>query len=280
MYDQIGTILHAINFMENHIQQQIMVGDVADAVGYSPFHFIRLFNQVVHHTPYDYLIRRRLTEAALEIAGSKHRLIDIAQDYVFANQETFSRMFHKMFHLSPSECRKKNGISPRLLYQVKTVEDLRFASQIESRAPSVVDLEDVHLFGLMTEITPGVFSSQSRWTGRQHELHEYCGMNPDTRLFEVLISTDCKWQKVYSFIGTEEKNLGAKPVTLTSIRIPGGTYARIMSGLNDHLPALRYLYSTWIPKAGLLAGLNMNIRQWDSVKENNAVLVPVQKPSC
>ena len=54
----------AVTFIEDCLQENIKVADMADAVNFSLFHFCRTFNKIVHHTPYDYLIRRRLSESA------------------------------------------------------------------------------------------------------------------------------------------------------------------------------------------------------------------------
>ena len=70
MCDQVAPIFQAIEFIESHLQEDITVAQIADAAGYSLFHFMRKFNQMVHHTPYDYLIRRRLTEAAKALIHS------------------------------------------------------------------------------------------------------------------------------------------------------------------------------------------------------------------
>ena len=68
-----AVIARAIDYIEAHLQEDISVADMAASVSYSLFHFCRMFNEATHQTPYDYMIRRRLTEAAralLERSGS------------------------------------------------------------------------------------------------------------------------------------------------------------------------------------------------------------------
>jgi AraC-like DNA-binding protein len=60
----LDLMAQAIDFIEAHLRADVTVGDVAAAVSYSVYHFCRTFNQVTHYTPYDYLMRRRLAEAA------------------------------------------------------------------------------------------------------------------------------------------------------------------------------------------------------------------------
>ena len=60
----LASMFKAIEFIENNLKREITVADIADAVCYSLYHFCRTFNGAVHHTPYDYLMRRRLSDAA------------------------------------------------------------------------------------------------------------------------------------------------------------------------------------------------------------------------
>lgn len=84
-------ISQAVDFIEDNLKEAIAVADVADAVSYSLYHFCRTFNQATHHTPYDYLMRRRLSLAAQELLQTDKKIIEIALDYQFNSPETFSR---------------------------------------------------------------------------------------------------------------------------------------------------------------------------------------------
>ena len=105
MNSRIRAIRCALDFIEGHLGEDISVGDIANAAGYSLYHFIRTFNQVVQHSPYDFLMRRRLTEAARDLLATDHKILDIALDYCFHNHETFSRAFKRMFQTQPSQFR-------------------------------------------------------------------------------------------------------------------------------------------------------------------------------
>ena len=105
MSAQLNIICAALEFIEENLRNEISVGDIAASAGYSLYHFIRKFNQTVHHSPYDYLMRRRLSEAAHELLASEHRILDIAFDFCFHNHETFSRAFKRLFATQPNQWR-------------------------------------------------------------------------------------------------------------------------------------------------------------------------------
>ena len=87
--DDITGMARALDFIESHMCEPVGVADMAAAVSYSLYHFCRTFKAATHFTPYDYLMRRRIAEAAREVLESERKLIDIAFDYQFNNPETF-----------------------------------------------------------------------------------------------------------------------------------------------------------------------------------------------
>jgi AraC family transcriptional regulator len=126
MEERILSISRALDFIEAHLREEVRVEDMAASCGYSLFYFIRLFDQTVHHTPYDYLIRRRLTEAAQEILYNRRRLLDIALDYRFQNAETFTRAFYRVFRIKPSELRKDGRMDGRLMLPARSTAQLLY----------------------------------------------------------------------------------------------------------------------------------------------------------
>jgi AraC family transcriptional regulator len=106
--ENLDAILLALEAVESGMQSPIQVSDLAAAAGYSLFHFTRLFNRIVHHSPFDYLIRRRLSQAAHDLKSADTRILDIALTYQFNSHESFTRAFKRMFGIPPSQCRGKS----------------------------------------------------------------------------------------------------------------------------------------------------------------------------
>ena len=100
-------ILAALDFIEHHLHAPITVAAMADAAGYSLYHFCRLFGKTTRHSPYDYLMRRRMTLAANDVIAGERKIVDIALDYQFESHEGFTRAFGRMFGLAPLEARKQ-----------------------------------------------------------------------------------------------------------------------------------------------------------------------------
>jgi AraC-like DNA-binding protein len=103
-------ILQALEYVEANLQTVIQVADIANAAGYSLYHFCRMFGKLTRHSPYDYLIRRRMTLASDAVILSDRKLLEIALDYQFESHEGFTRAFTRMCGVTPTEARRRQSI--------------------------------------------------------------------------------------------------------------------------------------------------------------------------
>lgn len=125
MTADLSPVLRSIDCIERRLRGPFRVADAADAAGYSLFHFSRVFSQSVRQSPYEYLMRRRLSQAALDLLESGRRVLDVALDFQFDTPEGFSRAFKRMFGQQPQQFRKQNRLDPRLLMPRLTEDCLR-----------------------------------------------------------------------------------------------------------------------------------------------------------
>src|SRR5512140_1016069 len=86
---------------------------VAARIGYSVQHFSRLFHSLTGESPGDYILRRRLTEAARRILVEPIPIAQIAREGGWTDYETFSRAFKRQFGVSPSCAKDNPGLSVR-----------------------------------------------------------------------------------------------------------------------------------------------------------------------
>jgi AraC family transcriptional regulator len=141
----------AVTYIEDHLIKDITIADIAASSGYSLYHFIRVFNQSAHHTPYDYLIRRRLSEAAVELVTNNQRILDISLQFQFNNHETFSRAFKRMFSIQASKWRERGVIPYQSLHPALSLAYLEPIRRIGIQRPVLVEWETIQLVGLMTQ---------------------------------------------------------------------------------------------------------------------------------
>ena len=175
---QLDSMYAAVEFIEANLKQPIRVADMADSVSYSLYHFCRTFNATVRHTPYDYLMRRRLTESARELVQSDRKIIDISYDYQFNNPETYSRAFRRMFAMQPSQWRKRGLIEDRRLMPRLSLAYLEHINRGEYLKPVLVEKGAFQVAGLMTLVAGDRAVTEKLWEILAQEL-ERLGIKPE-----------------------------------------------------------------------------------------------------
>lgn len=103
-------ISQAIDYIENHLTQPGTIEEAAAEIGYSRYHFSRIFLSMTGLTPASYLRKRRLSEAACELVSSSRRILDIALKYQFGSQEAFTRSFRREFGVNPGHYRQRGQL--------------------------------------------------------------------------------------------------------------------------------------------------------------------------
>jgi AraC-like DNA-binding protein len=93
-------------WIDANSHRPIDLEDAAAQAGISPFHFLRLFSDVLGVTPHQYLVRSRLRHAARRLADDDSPVTDIAYDVGFNDLSNFVRTFHRAAGASPQKFRR------------------------------------------------------------------------------------------------------------------------------------------------------------------------------
>lgn len=101
-------IAQCIEFIEGNIKSDLTPEVIESSSGYSVFHFSRVFNINKGMTLMEYVKKRRLSLAAMDLFKGE-RIIDIALDYGFKTHNGFSKAFKKEFGFSPKQYVKCMG---------------------------------------------------------------------------------------------------------------------------------------------------------------------------
>lgn len=124
-------IQKSIAYMEQHLEEQLTLADIASHAGFSPYHFHRLFRKEVGMNIADYLRKRRLCYAAQLLLHSEAAIIDISLHCHFESQESFTRAFKKLYGMPPGRYRKIFAVHAHHSSHYKGEDHMQQQSQSE-----------------------------------------------------------------------------------------------------------------------------------------------------
>jgi AraC family transcriptional regulator len=101
-----GRLRRVLAYVEEHLAEEITVGDLANVACLSIFHFTRAFAATMGVPPHRYVSQRRLESAKAMIATGRASLSEIALDCRFSSQSSFTRAFRRATGMTPAEYRR------------------------------------------------------------------------------------------------------------------------------------------------------------------------------
>lgn len=113
----IEVLMKALEYIEQHLRDEIKTEDVAAVCFCSKSTLEKLFRRVHGISVHDYIVRRRMMLAAKRLSKNPEvAILDIALEYGYSTHESFARAFKQVWNCKPSEFRKKRftELFPRL----------------------------------------------------------------------------------------------------------------------------------------------------------------------
>jgi AraC-like DNA-binding protein len=105
-------IAKAVNFIEQHYQEDLTLSSIVDSSGLSKYHFIRLFHKTVHDTPIKYLTKIRMNHALDLLQNKELSIEEVARQVGYSNANYFSKVFKSVLDVTPSEYRNSQSFMP------------------------------------------------------------------------------------------------------------------------------------------------------------------------
>ncbi len=144
---QPDTSNHPVQQMIDQIEQSLTelenfsLIQLGQQMGYSPFYCSFLFR---HHTGISikkYMLLRKTILAAAHLSETNERIIDIAMQYGYSSQESFSRAFKDVFGITPAAYRRDP--QPLQMYARRDLNETRGAIRMDMTTTEViVQLQD------------------------------------------------------------------------------------------------------------------------------------------
>lgn len=126
----------SIVYIEEHLTSEIDYERLGQIACCSAYHYQRMFAYMAGVTLAEYIRRRRMSLAAVDLQGKHEKIIDIAEKYGYSSPTAFNRAFQSIHGIAPSAV-KSDGVSvksfPPITFTiaVKGVEEMNY--RIETR---------------------------------------------------------------------------------------------------------------------------------------------------
>lgn len=100
--NMLACLNRALHYIEENLAEDIDLKEAARLAQCSEYRFSRMFSFLAGITVSEYIRRRRLTLAALELQTTELRIVDVAVKYGYSSADAFSRAFQSLHGILPS----------------------------------------------------------------------------------------------------------------------------------------------------------------------------------
>jgi len=240
--ERMNKVIHTI---ENSLDLEITLAELAAIAYYSEFHFHRLFRAYVGESVYAFRKRLLLERAVKYLQYSKKSITDIALDSGYDNSSSFNKAFKSHFKCTPSIARRQM-IAFKKFHIPKLEENKKMKAEI-------VNLKDINVIaargvGSYDEIAAEAWGRIMKFAYGNKHMHKSVrrfGLShddpnvtdPDKIRYDACLDIDV--------------DISAAD-NLTTLTIAGGKYAKFMHiGSYDNLDqTYAYIFNQWLPQSG------------------------------
>lgn len=273
----------SIRYIEDHLAEEIDYTALAKIACCSAYHFQRMFTYMAGIPLSEYIRRRRMSRAAVDLQSGHEKIIEVAEKYGYHSPTAFNRAFQSVHGVTPSAVRGQ-GVQVRAFppisfkITIKGVEEMNY--RIEHKdAFRIVGVS----VPLEKEIEKNFAVIPSKWQeiAENGTLQKLVGMM-DTAPMGVLGVSTCgdegPW-RYYIAVSSTQQGVG-----LEEYVVPASTWAIFYgSGTNASIQELeRRIVMEWLPTSGYEYGNAPDIEVYLNPDPQNAqyeVWIPVVKKS-
>ncbi|MGD6942575.1 AraC family transcriptional regulator [Cytobacillus gottheilii] len=238
----------AINYIENHLNEDINYKEVAKMTHYSDHHFKRMFSFIAGISLAEYVRRRRLTLAAFDLKDSDMRVINVAMKYGYNSPDSFSRAFQALHGVNPSAVKSSDvhlKAYPRMTFHISIKGDVEMDYKF-------VEKESFIVVGRKETVASNGDEFNPKMWEHIEEVEEAVTPYDNTSFSGILnISVTKENGDIDYYIATATTK--PRPKELEILEIPSQTWA-VFQAIGEMPDALlttwERVYTEWFPTSG------------------------------
>lgn len=268
--DWVRSLNYAIDYIEEHLSENIVCDDIAQSAFYSSFHFQRTFSLLTGMTVSEYVRNRRLSLAAQELLNYDSKVIDVALKYGYDTPESFTKAFRRFHGVMPSQA-KKHGT------ELKAFNRLTLKIVLEGGSVMDYKIEKKDSFRVVTKTRK--FTEENRIKSIPMFWSEYCADGLHQKVCGMLgicLPGEPGCKEFEYGIGCEEKYVKQIPEGFITLDIPSYTWAvfKCVGVMPDSIQNMwRRIYSEWLPqsKYELIPGYDIELYTEGDIKSEDYI---------
>lgn len=280
-------IENVIDYIEKNPDNRLDLAEIAQATGYSKYHLSRMFSCCTDCSIHEYVMRRKLTEAARKLVETDERIIDIAVEAGYDNQQSFTIGFSKLYGNTPAQYRQKGVFAPvQLILHVNISKKLKGDYIMDIRMEKNRSFK---LVGITANTSMGFQAIGMCW-GILHQRKNEIENRTDTD-FLVGINDYSNYEEMADgqqafdyFAGAEVHSFDNNPALMVTKQLPASDYAvfTYKGNAQDSMePVVNYIYKEWFPQSTFLLNEKARfdlIRYAEAADENGKSLIEYWVP--
>lgn len=202
--DWLEKMNNALEYIENNLTSEIDYQVIAQKSCCSSYNFQRMFSFIADVPLSEYIRRRRLTGAALELQNSSIKIIDLAIKYRYNSPVSFTRAFQSLHGISPTDARQAGALLkayPKISFQISIKGETAMNYRIETKeAFDIFGIETIaSSIGDESYLSPAHLWQKCRQNGEYEKLFSNSGELP------LFVSQNvCKIHGAINYRKTEE----------------------------------------------------------------------------
>lgn len=277
----IERLNQAIRYIEDHLTEEPDYEQLGRIACCSAYHFQRMFAYMAGTPLSEYIRKRKMSLAAVDLQGGEEKIIDVAAKYGYSSPTAFNRAFQSVHGIAPSAV-KNEGVSvksfPPLTFKitVKGVGEMNY--RIETReAFRIIGISQP----LEKEIEKNFMVVPNMWgtaasDGTIPKLAALMNSQPMGLLGVSVCNDEEQWKYFIAAASTAETD------EYESFTVPAATWAIFPGeGTNLSIQELEQrIVTEWLPTSGYEYGSAPDIEVYINPDPQNAryeVWIPVVK---
>ncbi len=241
----------SMNYIEEHLTGEIDYEQLGRIACCSTYHYQRMFTYMAGITLAEYIRRRKMSLAAVDLQGGDKRIIDIAEKYGYRSPTAFNRAFQSFHGIAPSSV-KDEGVPVKSFSPIVFRITVKGATEMNYRIEAK---EAFRIIGISApldkEIENNFMVVPKMWQDAtvNGTIQKLAGMmdTPPMGLLGVSGCNDEEQWKYFIAVSSTKTNVEFEEYT-----VPASTWAIFSgTGTNQSIQELEQrIITEWLPTSG------------------------------